>query len=326
MLEFFQGKVLAAARPKDQEGGLGIDATIREAVDAAEPAIAKTFADQPTVEASIRNTLGESYWYLGESDLAVRQHERALALQRRVLGPDHPDTLVSLNNLALAYYEAGRVDEALPLHEEARGGGGPLGPDHPLTLLSMNNFGNAYRQAGRVAEGLPLLEEALRCRRAQLGPDHPDTIKSMLNLAQAYDAADRTAEAVQLHEEGLKRSRAQLGPDHPITLKIMNNLALAYMDSGRLAEALAMCKDTLERRRARLGPDHFDTLTSMHNLAVAYNSAGRIPPNRFPLFEDALKRLRGPARARSPRHDLHARLPRPNVPGRRPAGRRPAAL
>ena len=65
-LTFFQDKVLAAAQPKDQEGGLGIDATIRAAMDAAEPEIEKSFADQPTVEASIRHTLGVSYLYLGD--------------------------------------------------------------------------------------------------------------------------------------------------------------------------------------------------------------------------------------------------------------------
>ena len=34
-------------RPKDQEGGLGIEATIHAAVDTAEPGIEKAFADQP---------------------------------------------------------------------------------------------------------------------------------------------------------------------------------------------------------------------------------------------------------------------------------------
>ena len=77
VLEFFENRVLAAVRPKDWEGGLGIDATIRAAVDAAEPGIRESFADQPRVEASIRNALGQSYLYLGEAALATRQFERA---------------------------------------------------------------------------------------------------------------------------------------------------------------------------------------------------------------------------------------------------------
>ena len=93
---FFKDEVLAAARPEDQEGGLGRTRPIRAAVDAAEPRIARAFEDQPVVEAAIRDTLGRTYKYLGEPELAIRQSQRALALQRRDLGPDHPDTLASL--------------------------------------------------------------------------------------------------------------------------------------------------------------------------------------------------------------------------------------
>jgi serine/threonine protein kinase len=95
VLEFFQDHVLAAARP----GGLGIKATIRDAVNAAEPKIAEAFQDRPLVEAAIRNTLGVTYQYLRESKAAIQQHERALAVRRDHLGADHADTLTSMNNL-----------------------------------------------------------------------------------------------------------------------------------------------------------------------------------------------------------------------------------
>ena len=100
VLGFFQDKVLAAVLTKDQDGGLGIDATIRAAMDAAEQGLDKSFADQPTVEASIRNTLGDSYYELSEPSLAIRQYERSRQLRRAILGLDHPDTLVSMSNLA----------------------------------------------------------------------------------------------------------------------------------------------------------------------------------------------------------------------------------
>ena len=70
VLKFFQGKVLSAPRPKGQEGGLSRDATVREALDRAEPEIATAFGGEPLVEASIRNTLGVSYWYMGEQEKA----------------------------------------------------------------------------------------------------------------------------------------------------------------------------------------------------------------------------------------------------------------
>ena len=68
-----------------------------------------------------------------------------------MLGPDHPDTLTSRNNLALAYQEAGRAAEAIPLHEQTLAAlERVLGPDHPYTLGSRNNLAAAHRAAGRA--------------------------------------------------------------------------------------------------------------------------------------------------------------------------------
>ena len=80
-------------------------------------------------------------------------HEQNLAARERVLGPDHPDTLLSRNNLAVAYRDAGRTDEAISLHEQNLAARERvLGPDHPDTLLSRNNLAAAYADAGRTDE------------------------------------------------------------------------------------------------------------------------------------------------------------------------------
>ena len=55
---------------------------------------------------------------VGRGAEAIRLHEETLADRERVLGPDHPDTLKSRNNLASAYQEAGRTAEAMSLHEK----------------------------------------------------------------------------------------------------------------------------------------------------------------------------------------------------------------
>ena len=144
VLTFFQDKVLVAARPEDQEGGLGINTTIRAALDAAEPGVAKAFEGQPLVEASIRNILGESYYLLGEPKLAISQHERALALRREILGDDHPHTLLSINNLGVDLRDAAQFDRAIPLLEQAVDGHRTkLGANDPSTLSAMNNLAGA---------------------------------------------------------------------------------------------------------------------------------------------------------------------------------------
>ena len=66
-----------------------------------------------------------------------------------MLGPDHPDTLTSRNNLAAAYQAAGRAAEAIPLYEQTLADRERvLGPDHPDTLTSRNNLAAARAALG----------------------------------------------------------------------------------------------------------------------------------------------------------------------------------
>jgi tetratricopeptide (TPR) repeat protein/tRNA A-37 threonylcarbamoyl transferase component Bud32 len=288
VLGFLKNDVLAAARPEGQEGGLGVDVTVRKAVDAAEPKIAGAFKDQPIVEAEIRSTLGNTYVYLEAAAQAIQQYERTVELSQTTLGPDDPVTLNSRTNLGVAYQIAGRTADSIKIHEatlkplEAK-----LGPDHPDTLNSRSNLASAYVEAGRFDEAIKLHEATLKLFEAKLGPDHPDTVTSRSNLAQAYSSAGRVDEAIKLNEEALKQCETKLGPDHPDTLISRNNLAVDYQKAGRTADAIRLDEGTLRVRESKLGPDHPMTLTTRNNLALAYHHTGRMN-EAIKLFETTL--------------------------------------
>jgi len=289
VLAFFQDKVLSAGRPEGEEGGLGKDVTLRQALDAAEPKIAAAFADQPLIEASIRNALGITYRCLGETGSALKQHERALELHKTVLGTEDPRTLVSMNNLALAYSEDGRFKEALPLFEHVlKVRQAKLGPEHPLTLRSMHSLGVAYCDQNRDAEAIPFFDEAYKKQKATLGPKHLDTLDSMHSLAIAYKAVGRIDDALALYKETLKLHEETLGADNPATLLVLNNLAGAYGEAGLLSEALPLFERVLKLRTAKLGSDHPQTLRSLYNLAMADYLLGRLS-DALPRYEQTLK-------------------------------------
>jgi eukaryotic-like serine/threonine-protein kinase len=290
VLNFFQEKVLAATRPETQEGGLGKDATIRMAVDAAEPKIAAAFLDQPAAEASIRHSMGLTYLYLGEPALSITQLERTRQLRHETLGADHPNTLANQNDLAVAYLQAGRLSEAVPLFEEAlKVQKAKLGPDHEGTLATMNDLAYAYREAGRLSDAMQLSEATLKLQRAKHGPDHPSTLMTMYNLGVAYKQASRLSDAIPLFEETLKLQNARLGPDHPDTLMTMNQLGSAYLTANRLDDALPLLEMTLKVKKAKLGLEHHNTISSMSTLASAYWDAGRWT-EALPLYEETLRR------------------------------------
>ena len=193
------------------------------------------------------------------------------------LGPEHPSTLTSRNNLASAYQDAGRLDDAITLYEETledciR----ILGPHHPDTLATRSNLAETYRAAGRLDQAIPLHEQTLKESVRILGPHHPDTLISRNNLAETYRAAGRLDQAIPLHEQTLKESVRILGSDHPDTLASRNNLAGAYHNAGRLDEATTLIQQILKDFEDLLGPHHPDTLASRHNLASAYQAIGRL--------------------------------------------------
>jgi tetratricopeptide (TPR) repeat protein len=68
-------------------------------------------------------------------------YKQTLALDEEVLGPKHPDTAHSLNNLAALYREQGKYEEAEPLYERALAiWEEALGPNHPNTIVVRKNY------------------------------------------------------------------------------------------------------------------------------------------------------------------------------------------
>ncbi len=71
----------------------------------------------------------------GRLNQAEDDYRRALSIKGRVLGSNHPEIAVLLNNLAVVLKRAGRVDEARACFRRAAGiYEARLGRDHPSTV------------------------------------------------------------------------------------------------------------------------------------------------------------------------------------------------
>ncbi len=78
---------------------------------------------------------------------------RALAIREKALGPDHPDTAQSLNNLAILYKNQGQYEQAEPLYQRALAiREKTLGPDHPETVRVRENYTNLLQMMKQKAE------------------------------------------------------------------------------------------------------------------------------------------------------------------------------
>ena len=188
---------------------------------------------------------------------ALPLYQQALAINEQTLGPEHPDTARSLNNLALPYKSQGRDEKALPLFERALAiNERVLGPRHPDTARSLNNLALLYNSLGKDEEVLPLLKRALDIREKALGLEHPDVANSLNNLAALYENQGMDKEALSLYQRALAIRIRVLGQEHPDTAATLNNLAIFYKNQGQNEKALSLFERAFDYMKKSLGSNH----------------------------------------------------------------------
>jgi tetratricopeptide (TPR) repeat protein len=114
-----------------------------------------------------------------------------------VLGPEHPDTLGSLNNLAGLYWNQGQYEQAEPLYQRALATcERVLGPEHPDMAQTLGNLALLYAAQGKYEQAEPLYQRALATYERVLGPEHPDTIRVRNNYANFLQEMKQKTKAV----------------------------------------------------------------------------------------------------------------------------------
>ena len=225
---------------------------------------------------------------LGAYAQARPLYERALALREKRLGPEHPDTAETLNNLALSLREEGNHEAARPLLERALAiNEKALGPEHAATATSVNNLALLLRDQGDLAAARPLFERALAGVEKAFGAEHPATAASLGNLGLVLKDEGDLAVARSLLERALAIDEKALGADHPDTANDLSNLALLLKQAGDLAGARALYERALKINEKALGLEHPYTAMSLLALGKVLHDQGDLASARG-RFERAL--------------------------------------
>jgi eukaryotic-like serine/threonine-protein kinase len=275
----------------------GNSVTAREILDKASKDIDTSLTKDPELQAQMMYVMGGVYENLGLYARAQLLFQRALQIRQSALGPEHPDTVSSVNKLANVLHDEGHNVEAEKLHRETLGiRRRVLGPENPDTLMSMSNLASDLHDEGHYVEAEKLDRETLDMRRRLLGPDHPDTLNSVYNLAIVLRDEGHYPEAEKLLRETLDARRRVLGPDHPDTLRSMNILANVLSDEGHYAAAEKLYRDALDVQRRVLGPEHQETLDTTNNLAIVLQDEGHYAETEKLYREtiDVQRRVLGP--------------------------------
>jgi len=129
-----------------------------------------------------------------------------LDVDRRVLGPEHPETLVSQFNLADVLLREGQVHEAGGLQRETLATRARvLGPENPDTLESQSNLAGILIREGHYAEAEKLARKTFEVQLRTLGLQDPDTVDTLRQLGRAMVYNHRYAEASKLFRDVIEK-------------------------------------------------------------------------------------------------------------------------
>ncbi len=243
VLAFLKDKLLSAGRVAGWIDGQWVDPpgkemTLREALDAAARAAARTFADRPLVEAEVHEVLGSGYLDLGKAGLAVGQYERALALREAWLGPYHPDTVACRDRLAHAERLAGRPAEAARLYE--------LNPDTFSHAVALAIRGTMLLSDKKSAEAEAKLSESLAILE-KLRPDDWTAFKVKSELGEALLSQKKYAAAEPLllsGYRGLRQRQANIPPpDRACITTALERIVRLYEAWGKMNEVVKWRKE-----------------------------------------------------------------------------------
>lgn len=225
---------------------------------------------------------------LGNYKQAGPYLQRALDIREHILGPEHPDTALSLHDMAELYFYQGDyvhaylyLERTIAIQEKA------LNAEHPDLAWSRHDLGVLYATSGEYERAQPLFQQARLSYEKIYGLEHPKTAWVLNNLASAYANQGLYDEARPLYEKVLAIRQKTLGPDHPDTAWILTGLANFYASQGLYDVAKPLYEQALAIDKKALGSEHPDTAAVLNNLANCYTYLEQYDEARS-LYEQAL--------------------------------------
>jgi serine/threonine protein kinase len=275
----FMVKMFKVSNPSEARGN---SVTAREILDEASKGMESGLSKDPEVQSQMMNVMGDVYYNLGLFSKSQSLLEQALAVQRRVFGSDHPETLRTESLLGRTLQKEGHSGQAEKLERETLAVQRRiLGPENRDTLSTMSRLANVLMWKGQASEAERLDRELLETRRRILGPDDPETVGSMDDLAFCLSLEGEQgreadlSESEKLSREALAIKQRILGPEHPDTIASMANLGATLTLERKLAESEMLTREALEMSGRILGPEHDVTLDSATYLVNTLQLEGR---------------------------------------------------
>ena len=179
-------------------------------------------------------------------DLAKQTYERALGIDRRIFGDQHPRVASHLHNLAIVAQNMGDLRLAESLYRDAIASEErAFGSQHPETATARGNYGLLLEREGRLAEAEPMLRGVLDVALKVYGADNFNVGYARVSLAMALQDEGSLREAEDQFRQALAVYDKSLPTDHQYRAAALMYLARLLVDRGKPEQALPLSEQAL---------------------------------------------------------------------------------
>ncbi len=208
-------------------------------------------------EGRFHDELGQIAYTQGRYAEAIPHFREAMRLREGKKGANHPDTLVSMANLALVQRGTGQLKEAISLLEEALQRGRQRSGGLPASLAGVPKaLAETYDRAGQFEKAEPLYRDSLEQAQRQYGPDDLRTAAALVLLGDNLLKQKKFPDAESLLRQSLT-IREEMQPNVWSTFNTRSTLGEALLGQKKYAEAeplLVQGYQGLKQRQDKIPP------------------------------------------------------------------------
>ncbi|MDY4512812.1 MAG: CHAT domain-containing tetratricopeptide repeat protein [Paludibacteraceae bacterium] len=225
--------------------------------------------------ASSLNTLGNSYYDLGDYAKAESYYLESMAIYKSVYGEQHSDYADALNNLGVLYHRLGDYSKAESYYLESMAiYKSVYGEQHPGYAGSLNNLGLLYYSMGDYGKAEPYYLESKAIYKSVYGEQHPAYADVLNNLGLLYYSMGDYGKAESYYLESKAIRKSVYGEQHPDYATSLHNLGLLYYSMGDYAKAESYYLESMSIYKSVYGERHPAYADALNNLGLLYFDMG----------------------------------------------------
>jgi len=216
---------------------------------------------------SIYNQKGLVLQDQGDLEGALSYLNRALSIDEKEFGKNHPNVARDVNNIGLVLKDQGDLEGALSNLKRALSiDEKTFGKDHPNVAIRVNNIAMVLKDQGDLEGAVTYLNRALSIDEKTFGKDHPNVARDVNNIGMVLQDQGDLEGAFSYLNRALSIDEKTFGKDHPKVAIDVNNIATVLKDQGDLEGARKYLERAFEIFLKTYGKDNPSTKIVLGNL------------------------------------------------------------